>query len=256
MQSRLYDVAEAASDLSYEGNEQEIPFEFYDNFVRSNDVQSDDPLMDQDIDNIVLDLSTVLSGYMNHSWSKDFEVGDDRVYETIQEVFETDIAYHWEQADEDFTHGTFHDNVGPEEIFSSIADLSDDAEVYFPDHTMDALNAARDNKMSALRNGGFDSFDQYSQKKDDIRKFSSQLATALREEGSVLNAMRDAGMYEEVSTGYDSNSFRTLDFTEDDVIEEAARKLDGETAIATFDTDFLESDMAAFPPHLLAQMWE
>lgn len=255
MQSRFHDVAEAGSRLSYEGNEQDIPFALYEDFVRSNDIQSDDPTMDQYPDNVVLDLSTVLSGYLNHDWSAELEVGDDRVYDTLEEVFGSDLAYHWETSDEDFIHGTFHDDVGPREIFRSIAELSEEAEVYYPDHAIDAVTAARDNMISDLRDGGFESFDEFKTKKDDINKYSSQLVSALRDEANVLHAMRDAGMYEEASTSYDGNSFRTLNFTEDDAIEDAARELDGRTAIATFDQDFLESDLTALPPHLLAQMW-
>jgi hypothetical protein len=256
MQSRFYDVAEAGSELTYSGNSQDLPFSFYEELVRGNDIESDDRLKDTDIDNVVLDLSTVLSGYHNHSWSSEFDIGEDRVYRTLDNVFGSDLAYHWESNDEDFTEGSFHDEVGTREIFRSIAELSDIADVYYPDHMEDGLRAARNNHLSDLKSQGFSSYQEFIKKKDDFNKFCSQIITALNEEAIELHAMRDAGMYEEASNGYDSNSFRSLHFTEDDVIQEAAEDLEGNTVIATFDTDFQESGLNAFPPHLIEQIWK
>lgn len=79
MQSRFYDVAEAGSELTYSGNSHDMSFSFYEELVRGNDIESNDRLKDTDIDNVVLDLSTVLSGYLNRSWSSKFDIGEDRV---------------------------------------------------------------------------------------------------------------------------------------------------------------------------------
>jgi len=255
MQSRFYELAQAGSDLSYKGNQQEMPIAFYDELLLENDIESDDPLQDEDIDNLVLDLSTVLSGYLNHSWSNEMDVGGDRVYDTLEDVFNSDMAYHWENSDSSSIHGIFHDAVSSEEIFRSIAELSEQVDLYHPDHTLDSLNAARSNQLKELRNGGFNSYGQYKNQKSDYNKFRNQIVSVLNEESEQLHAMRDAGMYEEVSTQYTGKSFDSLNFTEDDIITDAAGKLDGKTAIATFDTDFIDSDLTAMPPHLLAQMW-
>ncbi|MFO7794176.1 MAG: hypothetical protein R6V35_04345 [Candidatus Nanohaloarchaea archaeon] len=256
MQSRFYDVAEAGSELAYQGNNQDLPFEFYEELVRENDIESNSRLRDTKIDNVVLDLSTALSGYLNHSWSSEFDVGSDRVYETLDRVFGSDLGLHWEPSGEDFTEGTFHDKINPREIFQSIAQLSDTADIYYPDHLQDGLKAAKNNHLSNLKTQGFSSYQEFVAKKDDYNKFCSQIITALNEEAIELHAMRDAGMYEEASNGYDHNSFNSLSFTEDDVIIDAAAELDGNTAIATFDKDFIKSDLAAFPPHLISQIWK
>ena len=255
MQSRFYELAQAGSDLTYEGNQQELPIAFYDELLLENDIKSDEQLQDENIDNVVLDISTILSGYLNESWSNEMDVGGDRVYNTLESVFGKDLAYHWEPSDNSSIQGVFHDEVGPEEIFRSIAELSEEVNVYHPDHTLDSLNAARSNKLSNLRDGGFGSFEEFKNQKNDYNKFRNQIVSVLNEESEELHAMRDAGMYEEVSNQYTGNSFNSLNFTEDDIIVDAARELDGRTAIATFDTDFIESDLTAMPPHLLAQMW-
>jgi len=255
MQSRFYDVAEAGSNLSYSGKEQDVPIKFYEELALGNDIQSDEKLKDQEVDNVVLDLSTVLSGYLNHEWTQEFDVGDERMYETLEDIFGTDLAYHWESSDTEFVDGTFYDEVGPQEIFESIAELSEQAEIYYPDHTIDGLNAAKRKHVGELKDQGFGSYQEFRSKKNDYNKFRTQIVSALNSEGSVLHAMRNAGMYEEVNNGYDSNSFNSLEITEDDVIIDAAEELDGNTAIATFDQDFIESNTTALPPHLLAQMW-
>lgn len=256
MQSRFYDVAEAGSELAYEGNHQELPFDFYEGLVLENDIESDRRLENEEIDNVVLDLSTLLSGYLNHQWERDFEVGDDRVYETLQDTFGTDLAYHWETSEDDFNHGTFHDEISPKEIFQSIAELSEQAEIFYPDHTIDSLNAAKNKHVSDLKEQGFSCYEEFSNKKNDYKKFRTQIISALNSDATELHAMRDAGMYEEASNRYSSNSFKTLNFTEDDVIINAANQLEGTTAIATFDTDFLKSNLTALPPHLLSQIWK
>lgn len=256
MQSRFYELSVAGSDLAYEGNDQEIPVEFYEELVLQNDIESESRLKDTEIDNVVLDLSTVLGGYLNHNWETEFDIGDKRAYETLEDVFGSDLAYHWENKDTEFVDGTFYDDVGPLEIFQSIADLSENAEIYYPDHTLDGLNAAKSKHISDLRNQGFSSYEEFSGKKDDYNKFRTQIISALKSEASVLHAMRDAGMYDEVSNRYDSNSFKTLNMTEDEVIHDAASELDGNTVIATFDTDFIELDINALPPHLLSQIWK
>lgn len=255
MESRFYELAQAGSHLSYEGDQEEIPVAFYEELLHENDIESDHQLRDVDIDNVVLDLSTVLSGYLNDGWSNEMEVGGDRVYDTLESVFGQDMAYHWEPSSNNSLQGVFHDEAGPEEIFRSIGELAEEFDIYHPDHTFDSLNAARRNKLSELRDGGFGSFEEFESQKGDYNKLRNQIVSVLNEESEVLHAMRDAGMYEEVSNQYTSNSFDSLDFTEDEIIVDAARELDGRTAIATFDTDFINSDITAMPPHLLAQMW-
>lgn len=254
MQSWFYDVAEAGSKLSYSGGDKDIPLEFYREFVKNNDIESDSRLCQQLIDNEVLDLSTLISGYLNHRWEREFEVEDDRIYETIEDVFGPDLAYHWEHIDDGFTHGFFHDEVGSEQIFRSIANLSETAEIYYPDHSLESISAASNSKIRELRDSTFNTHKEFKDKSDDFRKFKNQIITALNDEGTELHNMRDAGMYEEASNGYDGNAFRTLNFTEDDTIKDAADELEGNTVIATFDTDFLDSNLTALPPHLLAQI--
>lgn len=255
MESRFYELAQTGSHLSYEGNEQDLPVAFYEELLHENDVKSEHQLSDVGVDNVVLDLSTILSGYLNHSWSNEMEVGGDRVYDTIESVFEQDMAYHWEPSDSEAIKGVFHDVTGSEEIFRSIGELSEEFDIYHPDHAIDSLNAARSNKIRELRDGGFSSYEEFENKKDHYNKFRSQIVSVLNEESEELHAMRDAGMYEEVSNRYTGHSLNSLNFTEDEIIIDAARDLDGRTAIATFDTDFISSDMTAMPPQLLAQMW-
>lgn len=250
----MYQLASAVSDLTYEGGSETVSPGFYERAVRIAEDPSVEDVRQRDLENVVIDPSVVLEAYANTTWEADFAVADERVFEALEDIYGQDLAYHWSLDDgpDDQVQGVFHDEVGPEGVMEALGDIEGDVDLHYPDHMLDCINGKYSELKRKMREGDleYDST-EFSQVKDDINKVRREIWTGLEQVADQLPVMKNSGFFER----YSDTNFSNKNFSEDDLIEDEALKLDGLTAVATFDAGFIDRDVIGLPPQLIRDLW-
>lgn len=251
-ESQMYQLASAVSDLTYDTGAENISPGFYENAVRIAEDPAVEDVRERDLDNVVIDPSVVLQAYANTTWESGFDVADERIFDAMDDIYGTDLAYHFspDKGPDDQVIGSFRDEVEPEEVFESLGDI--DADLHYPDHMLDCINGKYSELKQMFRNDDLEYDGQdFTQVKDDINEVRGQIWTGLKQSADQLPVMKNSGSFE----SYSNTNFNNKDFSEDDLIEKEAKRLDGNTAVATFDAGFIDRDVVGLPPQLIRQMW-
>lgn len=207
----ISDLTGKISSSSYKGHEVGHDSQLYTTVSKHDD-----------FDNVVADINVVLTG-LDRTVSKSYDFLDNYGEEEVE-----DTPF------EDFLDGErFHVQIDPEEHFSIMAGIASEATLYVPDHVTSCISRGLEKEFS-----GSGHYPEAKEIAHDTWKFLEVYAEPL----PVLEPM-----------GLEEYSSRALQQrhpgrTEDDFIADAARCLEGDTVIATYDADYLDLGLPAAAP--------
>lgn len=189
-----------------------------------------------DPDNIIVDLNVLAKPIFGITNQLKFPIDRYKI-DIEEEIGEINFLSHYNGIDDEFRVKT-----SPCDIFG-ILKSSDrkGKELYYPNHFSDFLEYHHKEETE----GGIN--EEIIELRDDYINFVESNLNELDVRGAM-------DLPEQIPYTPDVMNEAYVGGSEDYYIIEEARKLDGETGITTYDSDFLSHNITAFPPRLLLQL--
>lgn len=238
--SEFRDLSARFEDYRWCADDNHVNREFYRMFSQVNG----EMLEDISYDNIVLDPSVVVQSLENTEWVTDFYLNGET--DTLESIYGKDMAQRYKPG----TEPRFMDRENYSEIYSALDSLKNSgADIWYPDHMEDCLRGKRNELEREVRSSM--STAEADHWANEFEAMEENIVSTLEAEAYSLPVKEAMGVKSYTRNGFHS---KWSSYTEDDFIIKMSENLGGNTVTATFDSDYIGKNIAAFPPTLLLNL--